>query len=621
MNRLLNRRRLVVILALVLSLALLLPASASQTVSRLLGHDVSASETAATAYFNNPVALAKDSSGNIYVADMGNHRIVVLNASGDIIDKFGSLGTGNGQFDTPFGVAIDNDGNILVADTANHRIQKFDSDWNYITQWGTEGSGNGQFGLVREIAIDSQNRYHVCDEFHDRIQVFDENGTYLYQYGGKGTETGKFNLPQGIAINQSSTGDRVYICDTFNNRVQVLDVNGNYLTQIGTGVAGDSSTQFTYPRGVNIASNGDVYIADTFNHKVKVYNSGHEFQFETALNLVELEPCYPCQVLPLTNGQFILSDTGNSQLILRTESTVIKHIGTQRTGDYAFSNVSAVATDTSGNIYVSDSLNHRILKYDSNYNVVYKLGGNSGGGGPGSYGTNYWQFTSPKQVWYDEAYGRLLIADTGNSRIQLFNASTGVWFNNFGYGVFSNPMGVCTDSYGNIYISDTGNNRIMKCNSYGITVTTWGSYGTGDGQFNMPTYITCDSNNNIYVVDRNNCRVQKFSSNGTFLAKWGTNGGTPVSTSSLDNWGTGDGELFLPVGIACDANDNIYVTDSSNNRINVYTSNGVFIESFGYFSGNSDGFFSPQGIACYGSKVYVTDALLNRVSIFESVIE
>lgn len=602
------------LMAVAMLCGLLIPASAAHTVVCLYGNDLTASE-GSNAYFNNPVALAKDSSGNIYVADMGNHRIVKLDNSGNVIGKFGSLGTASGQFDTPFGVAIDNDGNILVADTANHRIQKFDSQWNFICMWGSEGAGNGQFGLAREIGIDSNNNYHVCDEFHDRIQVFDENGNYMYQYGIKGSGQGQFSLPQGIAIKQSADGDRVYVCDTFNNRVQILDVQGNYIGQIG-GTAGDGDYSFTYPRGVNIDINGDVYIADTFNHKIKVYNSSHVFQFSTSLNLVELEPCYPCQVLPLGDGRFILSDTGNSQLLLRTQNTVISHIGLQRTTNYAYSNVGGIATDSSGNFYVSDSLNHRIIKYNSSGTVVYKLGGNAGAGGPGSYGINYWQFTSPKQISYDKAYNRLLIADTGNSRIQVFNASTGAWISNFGYGVFSNPMGVCCDSYGNIYIADTGNNRIMKCNAYGITVTTWGSAGTGDGQFNMPTYIACDSQNNVYVVDRNNCRVQKFSSSGSFLGKWGTNGGV-ASSNTLDNWGTGEGDLFLPVGIACDSNNRIYVTDSSNNRVQVYSSNGEYLETFGHFSGSDDGFFSPQGIACYGNKVYVTDALLNRISIFQ----
>lgn len=586
---------------------------AAYTFNRTIGEDLSLAETADSCYFNNPVALSKDSSGNVYVADMGNHRIVKLDGQGNIIGKYGDLGNGNGQFDTPFGVAVDNFGNILVADTANHRIQKFDSEFNYLCQWGSEGVGNGEFGLAREIGVDSQNRYHVCDEFHDRIQVFDENGQYLYQYGTHGSGNGQFKLPQGIAVKQSADGDRIYICDTFNHRVQILDTQGRYIAQMG-GTAGDGSYSFNYPRGVNIDANGDVYVADTFNHKIKVYDSSNVFLFETSLNLVELEPCYPCQVLPLGNGNFVLSDTGNSQLILRNRNTVLMHIGNQRTTDYAFSNVSGAAADADGNYYITDSLNHRVLKYSNSGSLIYKLGGNGGNGGPISHGINYWQFTSPKQISYDQAYNRILIADTGNSRIQVFNAN-GTWISNFGYWVFSIPMGVCTDSYGNIYIADTGHNRIMKCNPYGITITTWGSFGTGDGEFNMPTYLTCDSDNNVYVVDRNNCRIQKFSSSGSFITKWGTNGGV-ASSNTLENWGTGSGDLFLPVGIACGPGNNIYVTDSSNNRVQVFSSNGTFIDSFGYFSGDNNGFFSPQGVACFNDEICISDPLLNRITIF-----
>lgn len=606
------KRKLKMLSVLLVVFALIIPgASAVGGVTGIMGI---VQENESQVCFNNPVALSKDSEGNIYVADMGNNRIVKLSSTGSLLQKFGSLGTGEGQFDTPFGVAIDNNGDILVADTANYRIQKFDPNFNFIKQWGTEGTGENQFGLVREIAIDSQNRYHVCDEFNDRIQVFDENGTYLFEYGGRGTDAGKFNLPQGIAISRTAEGDHVYVCDTYNNRIQVFDTSGNVIDHIGSTVQGDGNYSFYHPRGVNIDdTNGDVYIADTYNHKIKIYNSEHVHQYSSSLGIAALEPVYPCQVLPVGGGKFFIADTGNSQLIYRDCNSIISHIGVPRTSGM-YSGITGVTTDSTGNIFVTDSMNHRVLKYNSSGTLIDKWGGNSGNGGPSSYGTMYWEFTAPKQISYDKAFNRILIADTGNSRIQVFNAN-GTWISNFGYGVFENPMGVCTDSLGNIYIADTGNNRVMKCNAYGITVTTWGGYGTADGKFNMPCFIACDSSNNVYVVDRGNCRVQKFSSSGRFLAAWGTNGGVPVG-GPLDNEGSGDGDLFLPIGICVDQNNMVYVTDSSNNRVQVFTSNGTYVEQFGYFSGNEDGFFSPQGIAVRGNNVYVVDSLLNRLTIW-----
>lgn len=569
--------------------------------------------------FSTPVAMAKDASGNVYFADMGNHRIVKMDQNGTAIAKFGTLGSGQGEFDTPFGVTVDNDGNILVADTANYRIQKFDSNFNFIREWGSYGSGQGEFGLPREIGIDSQNRYHVCDEFNDRIQVFDEDGGYLYEYGGKGTGDGEFRLPQGIAVKQSASGDKVYICDTYNNRVQILDVNGNFVDQIGTGEQGDSSTKFYHPRGVNLDSDGNVYVADTYNHKIKKYNSNHQHQYSTSIGISRLEPCYPCQVLPLDSDYFIVSDTGNNQIIkyrgYSTYASVDSYFGTLRDDDGVFSECVGAAVDNRGNVYVTDNFNHRVQKFDSNGDLLSKWGGNSGNGGPSAYGIMYWQFTAPKQIWFDDTFDNILIADTGNSRIQVFQPN-GTWTSNFGYNFLSTPVGVCTDSYGNIYVSDTGNNRIVKYNAYGVYMKSWGGEGTDDGEFRQPCYIASDSQNNIYVVDRINNRVQKFNSGGQFIAKWGANNGDAME-DPLDSWGMDDGDLFLPVGIAIDSSDNVYVTDTSNNRVQKFTSDGAFVEKWGEFGGETDNFFSPQGIACGANgEVYVVDALLNRVVKF-----
>lgn len=570
--------------------------------------------------FNTPVAMARDSAGMVYVADMANHRIVKINQSGSVLKKFGSLGAGNGQFNTPFGVAIDNNGNILVADTANYRIQKFDSNWNFIRAWGTKGSNPGQFGLAREISVDSQNRYHIVDEFNNRIQVFDENGTYLYTYGGTGTANGKFRLPQGISIKQSVSGDKVYIADTYNNRVQVLDVNGSYITQLGNGTQGDSGTKFFHPRGVNIDTNGDVYIADTFNHKIKKYNSSHVYQWSTDIGIVRLEPCFPNQVMPLGDGiHFMVTDTGNSQLIkfhgYSTYAAVDLHIGTDRNANKVFSESVGAAVDSVGNVYISDTFNHRIQKFDSNGNLLAKWGGNSGGGGPSAYGSYYWQFIAPKQVWYDKKYDDIYIADTGNNRIQVFTPG-GTWLMNFGYFDLLLPMGVCTTSDGNIYVSDTGHNRIVKYNAFGYYMNSFGSEGMGDGQFRGPSYIAADAQDNIYVADRTNNRVEKFDKYGNFITKWGTNGGVPKE-DPLENWGEADGDLFLPIGIIVDKENNVWVSDSSNNRIQKFTNNGVFLEKIGSFSGTDGNFFSPWGIA-FGNngEMYVTDALLNRVTKF-----
>ena len=157
--------------------------------------------------FRTPVAMAKDLTGNIYVADMGNHRIVKMNKSGKVLETFGGLGDKPGKFNMPFGVAIKKEGNILVGDTGNYRIQKFDHQFHFLKSWGTRGKGEGEFGFPRELAVDSKNNYYVTDEYNHRIQKFDQAGAYLLTIGTYGKGQGELALPQGIAI--SPTDDLI----------------------------------------------------------------------------------------------------------------------------------------------------------------------------------------------------------------------------------------------------------------------------------------------------------------------------------------------------------------------------------------------------------------------------
>jgi DNA-binding beta-propeller fold protein YncE len=81
-----------------------------------------------------------------------------------------------------------------------------------------------------------------------------------------------------------------------------------------------------------------------------------------------------------------------------------------------------------------------------------------------------------------------------------------------------------------------------------------GSLGTGDGQFINPWGVACDGNDDVYVTDAGLSRIQKFNASGTFITKWGSQG-------------SGDGQFLSPTGIACDGSGNIYIVDFGNHRI------------------------------------------------------
>src|SRR5206468_7405237 len=91
--------------------------------------------------FENPVGVATDGSGNVYVADTGNVRIQKFDASGTFLTTWGSYGPDNGAFEYPFGVTTDGSGHVYVADTYNNRIRKFDASCTFLTTWGSSDTG------------------------------------------------------------------------------------------------------------------------------------------------------------------------------------------------------------------------------------------------------------------------------------------------------------------------------------------------------------------------------------------------------------------------------------------------------------------------------------------------
>ncbi|GEM_PF-231584 len=275
--------------------------------------------------------------------------------------------------------------------------------------------------------------------------------------------------------------------------------------------------------------------------------------------------------------------------------------GTAGTGNGQFNAPADVAVDASGNVYVLDSGNDRVEKFDKAGTFLLAWG---------TAGTEDGQFSQPKGLAVDSS-GNVYVADTGNNRVQKFT-SAGVFVLKFGAqgsgdGQFSSPTDVATNAGGNIYVVDRGNHRIQKFALDGSFIAKWGSEGAGDGQFASPTSLAVASDNTIYVTDTANNRVQKFSSAGTFLLKWG---GLGATWAKLDH----------PTGVAFDnANVCLYVCDSGNGRVQRFEPDGTFLMTWGE-AGTDNGKFSfamGAGIAISEKgRVYVADTGNDRVQKF-----
>jgi hypothetical protein len=260
-------------------------------------------------------------------------------------------------------------------------------------------------------------------------------------------------------------------------------------------------------------------------------------------------------------------------------------------------------------------------------------------------GNSYFgQFNYPRGIALDSS-GNIYVADTANHRVQKFSPS-GTFILAFGspyggassaQGEFNSPYGVAVDSSDNIYVTDYYNNRVQKFNSYGV----FSSVIVSSGLY-YPNGIALDSSGNIYVSDNYN-RIQKFDSSGNFVWWLGFNGSTvgTHTTSGTGTIGSGNGQFWNPSGIFIDTSNNIYVADYQNSRIQKFDSSGNFVWWLGYGSyvnglgqtiyytgahtsgtavgGNVAGRFSgPSGISLDSlGNIYVTD-IGNRIQKFDS---
>jgi len=135
-------------------------------------------------------------------------------------------------------------------------------------------------------------------------------------------------------------------------------------------------------------------------------------------------------------------------------------------------------------------------------------------------------------------------------------------------------------------------------------ILQWGAPGAGSSQFNAPTGTAVDLTGNVYVADFYNNRVQKFSSAGVFISQWGV-------------LGTGNGQFNGPAGIGVDANRQVYVADFNNNRIQVFDSTGAYLRQWGSSGGGNGQFGQPIGLAVdLSHNVYVADRLNFRIQKF-----
>lgn len=162
--------------------------------------------------------------GYVYLTDKNSHQIIKFDENGEFIKVLGARGSEAGQFYRPHGIVFDANNNMYITDMRNSRVQVLDKEFNLVTQWGSYGNGSGKFSLTFPgIDIDEKaGLVFVVDKIATNVQIFDKTGKFISKFGSKGTGEGQFKRPEDIAIDPQG---RIFVCDTGNSRIQIFSKN------------------------------------------------------------------------------------------------------------------------------------------------------------------------------------------------------------------------------------------------------------------------------------------------------------------------------------------------------------------------------------------------------------
>ena len=424
---------------------------------------------ATAAMLTSPQGVVLDSSGNLYIVSRNPFVRKVDATTGNISTVAGATGgfSGDGGAATAArlssgsgGVALDGSGNLYIADTGNHRIRKVDTSGNISTTAGAGASGDGgaatsaTLSLPEGVALDGSGNLYIADEGNHRVRKVDTSGNISTVAGtgisgfssdGGAATSARLSFPRGVALDGSGN---LYIADSGNNRIRKVDATtGNISTVAGTGTAGSggdggmaTSATLNQPYGVALDGVGNLYIAEYFGNRIRRVDA-------TTGNI---------STVAGTGAPGFGGDSGAA-----TSATLRIPQG--------------IALDSSGNLYIADTFNHRIRKVDAATGVISTVAGTGtvGFGGDGGAATSA-RLSFPRGVALDGS-GNLYIADGANHRIRKVDTSgtistvagggTGSFSGDGGpatSAALSAPIGVTLDGAGNLYISDSGNHRIRR---------------------------------------------------------------------------------------------------------------------------------------------------------------